>query len=176
MISFIIKSILKIFFWIMIFFFFCLGLSFCSGNARAESNEDVRCLATTIYHEARGEPHKGQIAVAKVVMNRVNYKHEFPNRVCHVVKERNQFSWVNGKRYIPMKYTKKELDIARKVYYNSEDYNHIVNHDVLFFQMSYIKRNWATQNLVRTKVIGNHVFFKYPSAAKTKRKKVIAGR
>ena len=31
------------------------------------------CLALNIYHEARGEPLKGQIAVASVTMNRANW-------------------------------------------------------------------------------------------------------
>ena len=170
MIGYIIKGILKLFFWVLVFFFFCLGLTLCSGNPRAaeldNAHPDLKCLATTIYHEARGEPPKGQIAVAKVVMNRVNYKHGFPDKVCHVVRERNQFSWMNGKRYIPIKYTKKELDIAKKVYYNNEKYHHVVSHDTLFFQTKNIRNNWATKNLVRTKTIGNHVFFRYPANRK----------
>lgn len=168
MISYIIKSVLKIILWVLVFFFFCLGLTLCSGNPQAnEIPEDIKCLATTVYHEARGESYNGKIAVAKVVMNRVNNKDRFPNKVCHVVKQKNQFSWVNGKRYIPIKYTKKELDIAKKVYYNNENYNHVVNNDVLFFQTRNIKNNWNVKNLVRSKVIGNHVFFKYPSTKKT---------
>lgn len=168
MIGYIIKGILKLFFWVLVFFFFCLGLTLCSGNPRAnEIPEAIKCLATTVYHEARGESHNGKIAVAKVVMNRVNNKDRFPNKVCHVVKQKNQFSWMNGKRYIPIKYTKKELDIAKKVYYNNENYNHVVSHDTLFFQTKKnIRNNWATKNLVRTKTIGNHAFFRYPANRK----------
>jgi hypothetical protein len=43
-----------------------------------------KCLADAIYFEARGEPFKGQEAVAQVVMNRV-FSGVYPNDVCGVV-------------------------------------------------------------------------------------------
>jgi Cell Wall Hydrolase len=43
-----------------------------------------KCLADAIYFEARGEPYKGQEAVAQVVMNRV-FSGYYPNDVCGVV-------------------------------------------------------------------------------------------
>ncbi len=61
--------------------------------------DSVDCLVLNIYHEARGEPPEGQLAVAKVVMNRVAHP-RFPDSVCAVIKQggewpRNncQFSW-----------------------------------------------------------------------------------
>ena len=50
----------------------------------------VVCLALTVYHEARGEPIDGQIAVAQVTMNRADQEE---SKVCEVVFEKNQFSW-----------------------------------------------------------------------------------
>ncbi len=55
-----------------------LGLD-AKGRAKAE-----KCLASAIYFEARGEPVRGQIAVAQVVMNRV-FSGYYPNDVCGVV-------------------------------------------------------------------------------------------
>ena len=43
-----------------------------------------KCLTEAIYFEARGEPERGQIAVAQVVMNRV-FSGYYPNTVCDVV-------------------------------------------------------------------------------------------
>jgi hypothetical protein len=43
-----------------------------------------KCLADAVYFEARGEPFKGQQAVAQVVMNRV-FSGYYPNDVCGVV-------------------------------------------------------------------------------------------
>lgn len=51
------------------------------------------CLALNVYHESRGEPYVGQIAVAYVTLNRVEKEHK---SVCDVVKEYHQFSWLNS--------------------------------------------------------------------------------
>ncbi len=55
-----------------------LGLE---GKSRAKAE---KCLAEAIYFESRGEPKRGQIAVAQVVMNRV-FSGFYPNNVCGVV-------------------------------------------------------------------------------------------
>lgn len=66
------------------------------------------CLAAAIYFEARGEPIDGQIAVAEVVVNRVEDS-RWPSNVCDVVKQnrypgtlhRCQFSfYCNGEQEI----------------------------------------------------------------------------
>ena len=44
----------------------------------------MHCLATNIYHEARGESYAGKVAVANVTMNRV-HNNKFPNTICGVV-------------------------------------------------------------------------------------------
>ena len=52
------------------------------------------CLATNIYHEARGESYEGQLAVAQVTLNRVEST-RYPDNVCDVVYQPWQFSWTN---------------------------------------------------------------------------------
>ncbi len=52
-----------------------------AGTKRANSE---KCLANAVYFEARGEPVRGQIAVAQVVMNRV-FSPFYPDSVCGVV-------------------------------------------------------------------------------------------
>ena len=47
--------------------------------------EMLMCLALNGYHEARGEPTAGELAVNHVVMNRVA-DHRYKNNVCDVVK------------------------------------------------------------------------------------------
>ena len=47
---------------------------------------DLRCLAENIYFEARGEPLRGQYAVAEVTLNRVASPH-FPDTICDVVHD-----------------------------------------------------------------------------------------
>lgn len=50
------------------------------------------CLALNVYHEARGESFKGQVAVAEVVVNRVR---KSGDSVCATVTAYHQFSWLN---------------------------------------------------------------------------------
>lgn len=52
------------------------------------------CLATVVYFEARGEDHMGQMAVAQVVINRVEDP-RYPNTICDVVWEDKAFSFTH---------------------------------------------------------------------------------
>lgn len=53
---------------------------------------ELDCLAKNIYHEARGESRKGQIAVAHVTLNRV-HSSKFPNTICGVVHQAVYSKW-----------------------------------------------------------------------------------
>jgi spore germination cell wall hydrolase CwlJ-like protein len=64
------------------------------GAARAKAE---KCLANAVYFEARGEPVRGQIAVAQVVMNRV-FSPFYPNDVCGVVYQ-------NANRHLACQFT-----------------------------------------------------------------------
>ena len=65
-----------------------------AGSAKIVS-ADHRLLAKLVYAEARGEPYKGQVAVAAVVLNRVSSA-SFPNTISGVVYQRNAFTCVNN--------------------------------------------------------------------------------
>jgi len=66
--------------------------------AQVFSEGEQRCLAAGVYFESRGEPVKGQAAVAQVILNRVRNP-AYPNTVCGVVyqnkrwRNRCQFSF-----------------------------------------------------------------------------------
>jgi len=65
---------------------------------RLISEKEVECLATNIYHEARGESIAGQLAVALVTDNRKK-DIRFPNTYCDVVYEGPmRESWKTRKR------------------------------------------------------------------------------
>ena len=68
-----------------------LGLE---GKPRARAE---KCLADAVYFEARGEPFKGQEAVAQVVMNRV-FSGVYPHDVCGVVYQ-------NAARHLACQFT-----------------------------------------------------------------------
>jgi hypothetical protein len=65
-----------------------------TGKSRAKAE---KCLADAVYFEARGEPFKGQQAVAQVVMNRV-FSGYYPNDVCGVVYQ-------NAARHLACQFT-----------------------------------------------------------------------
>jgi len=68
-----------------------LGLS-ASTRAKQE-----KCLAEGIYFESRGEPVRGQIAVAQVILNRA-FSGKYPATVCGVVYQ-------NAHRYLACQFT-----------------------------------------------------------------------
>ena len=85
----------------------------------------VICLALNVYYEARSQSTVEQIAVAQVVINRVNDS-RYPNSICEVVKQgeknpdgtmkedRCQFSWYcDGAEDTP--YNKKSWELALSV-------------------------------------------------------------
>ncbi|MEY8840212.1 cell wall hydrolase, partial [Cribrihabitans sp. XS_ASV171] len=53
---------------------------------KAEGGEQFRCLAEALYFEARGEPVKGQFAVAEVILNRVESS-RYPDTFCGVIRQ-----------------------------------------------------------------------------------------
>jgi len=54
------------------------------GLNKKQRAKAEKCLADAVYFESRGEPKRGQIAVAQVVMNRV-FSGFYPTDVCGVV-------------------------------------------------------------------------------------------
>lgn len=57
------------------------------------SDQDVQLMANAVYGEARGEPYVGQVAVASVIINRVNSP-TFPDTVSGVIFEPRAFTAV----------------------------------------------------------------------------------
>jgi len=55
-------------------------------------DSELACLTRNIYHEARGEPIVGQVAVGIVTLQRMSSPH-YPNTICEVVYQPYAFSW-----------------------------------------------------------------------------------
>ncbi|MHA6346497.1 cell wall hydrolase [Roseivivax sp. CAU 1761] len=60
--------------------------------AAKEGGAEWTCLTEALYFEARGEGLKGQLAVAEVILNRVDSP-RYPDTVCGVVNQGCQFSY-----------------------------------------------------------------------------------
>lgn len=76
-------------------------LCFAGIQATAETmdcsrfaNDDYTCMVCNCYHESKGEPQEGRIAVTKAVLSRRG-KFDFPQTACGVVFMRGQFNWVD---------------------------------------------------------------------------------
>lgn len=65
------------------------------GTSGGDKNDkDVYLLARLVHGEARGEPYKGMVAVAAVVLNRVESS-LFPNSIAKVIYQSGAFSVVD---------------------------------------------------------------------------------
>ncbi|WP_228275592.1 spore cortex-lytic enzyme [Gracilibacillus oryzae] len=58
------------------------------------SQNDINLMANAVYGESRGEPYEGQVAVAAVILNRVESP-TFPNTVSGVIFEPRAFTAVS---------------------------------------------------------------------------------
>lgn len=119
---------------------------------------EMRCLASAIYFEARGESLDGQLAVGRVVVNRAASGGRFPSSYCGVVTQPSQFSFVRGRN----------LPAARE---GSQDWREAVAvaqiasagkwkseaSGALFFHAARVSPGWRLTRLAR---VDNHVFYR----------------
>ncbi len=71
-----------------------LSLSGCTsllGGLFGGFKSPHECMTRVMYFESNRSSPEGMLAVGTVVMNRVN-SHQFPNDVCAVVGQKNQFA------------------------------------------------------------------------------------
>jgi len=126
---------------------------------------DMRCLVLNVYFEARGESPDGQMAVAKVTLNRVGAS-GFPATVCDVVRQGRdtgncQFGWnCRVRRTKPGRGA--DWDAARAVALQAMAGAEDPTGGALYFQRAAGSRIWARHPVGRV-VIGNHVFFRVAS-------------
>lgn len=69
------------------------GGSTSGDESSSVVDKDVMLLARCINGEARGEPYEGQVAVAAVILNRVDHE-EFPDTVAGVIYQSGAFDAV----------------------------------------------------------------------------------
>ncbi|MFC4354558.1 spore cortex-lytic enzyme [Chryseomicrobium palamuruense] len=58
------------------------------------TEHELKLLASAVYGEARGEPYEGQVAVAAVILNRIESP-QFPNTVSEVIFQPRAFTAVD---------------------------------------------------------------------------------
>jgi len=121
------------------------------------SQKDKKLLAHLVHAEAKGEPYEGKVAVARVVLNRVEHK-EFPDTVKEVIYEKNAFSPVqNGSIHKP--YDKESYKAVQDAVEDKEEASDNSKEEELlyFYNPDTATSNWiTTREVIRT--IGNHAF------------------
>ena len=69
-----------------------------TGTLTRSALERVEMMARVVHGEARGESFEGQVAVAAVILNRVQSS-AYPNSTRHVIFQRNAYTAVNDGQY-----------------------------------------------------------------------------
>lgn len=112
----------------------------------------VLCVALTVFHEARGEPMAGKLAVAHVINNRA---HGNVSRYCSVVHSKGQFS-VKGKSRVDFSSGewRDSLAVARS-FRSFPDLSHGATH----FHEKKVRPRWRKALRLVSRV-GAHLFYK----------------
>jgi spore germination cell wall hydrolase CwlJ-like protein len=128
-------------------------------ETNAQLDEQMTCLATAVYFEARGESLEGQLAVAHVVMNRAA-SGRYPPDWCSVVKQPAQFSFVRRGTF-PSVDTNCEAWRKAQAIAELAAANIVpsVSSDVLWYHADYVAPSWG-QRLNVVEKIGAHIFYR----------------
>ena len=127
---------------------------------------ELDCLAKAVYYEARSESTRGQMAVAEVVMNRVNDS-RFPKTVCGVVYQGQtrevgcQFTFTcdGSLRTAP---AGPSWDRARNVALHvALGLNKPVTDHATHYHTDTVTPYWSP-GMVKTTEVGQHIFYRFP--------------
>lgn len=128
-------------------------------KSNKKSNNELRCLALNMYHEARNQGKIGMLLVGHVTMNRVKHRN-YPNTICKVVYQYKQFSWVHTiKDHTPKekKAWKLAQDLAKLVINREFDRSN----GALFFHHKDINPYWSKDNddIQKSEKHRSHIFY-----------------
>ena len=138
------------------------------------SDEEVYLTAQLVHHEAHNQAYNGKVAVAEVVLNRVQSS-LFPNKVNDVIFQNGQFSSLRRLKNINP--TELELRIAYNVLNGS--LRVLNDKDVMYFRNPKItsgisastKKDWG--NLEYATYIGEHAFYSQESSEDAKKESIF---
>ncbi|PZO57166.1 MAG: cell wall hydrolase [Pseudoxanthomonas suwonensis] len=117
------------------------------------SKSEMECIARTVYHEARGEPVSGQIAVAEVIINR-KMSGSFPKNACSVVSQKGQFAPAGKVR------ESGAMERARRAARAAAGPGDVTN-GATYFHTPAVRPGWSRRFRVTAR-IGSHIFYRPP--------------
>jgi len=122
------------------------------------------CLALNMFFEARNEPLVGRQMVAEVTLNRVASK-SYPNTICEVVWQKNQFSWTHdGLSDDPTKLgyldreAWKEIKMTAQIILSDPD-QYLPKTGATHYHADYVWPYW-TDDMEYLGKVGTHLFYK----------------
>jgi N-acetylmuramoyl-L-alanine amidase len=129
-----------------------MGLRVKEGSgASSYNNNDLYLLAKLVHSEARGESYTGQVAVAAVVLNRVDDS-RFPNTIAGVIYQPWAFTAINDGQFA--------LEPNNTAYQAARDAMN--GWDPTYGAVYYYNPKTATSSWIRSTktvtVIGQHIF------------------
>lgn len=120
-------------------------------------DDQADCLAAAVYHESKGEPLAGQLAVAEVIINRAR-SGRFASTLCGVVTQRSQFSFVRGGRIpSPPRSSAAWRTAVAIAHIALDDVADSPVSNALFFHARYVSPRWRLRRLA---AVGNHIFYR----------------
>jgi spore germination cell wall hydrolase CwlJ-like protein len=126
-------------------------------GAPEELDGDMKCLAGAVYFESKGESLEGQLAVARVIINRAR-SGRFADSLCGVVYQPSQFSFVRGHGMPPIRMGsdswREAVAIAQIAMDDSWDSR---AEGALFFHARRVSPGWGKTKLAS---IDNHIFYR----------------
>ncbi|RFU64507.1 cell wall hydrolase [Peribacillus saganii] len=112
---------------------------------------DVNRMAHIVNGEARGESYKGQVAIAAVILNRVE-SNQFPNTIHKVINQTNAFTALNDGQYY-LEPSSSAYRAVKDAFLGSDP----TNGSLYYYNPRLATDDWIFTRPV-TKQIGNHVF------------------
>ncbi len=127
-----------------------------SIDYRAPETEEMRCLASGIYYESKGESLEGQLAVAHVILARAD-SGRFATTNCGVLTQPGQFSFVRrGVVPTPRESAQWRTAVAIARIASEEQWHNPVP-GAMFFHATRVSPGWNRPRVAR---LGNHVFYR----------------
>lgn len=120
-------------------------------------DEETRCLASAIFYESRSESLEGQLAVARVIVNRAD-SNRFGEDMCDVVAQPGQFSFVRGGVIPEPSATRPAWKTAIAIARIAQDNAWASKAEgALYFHARRVSPAWRR---TRVAVIDNHIFYR----------------
>ena len=130
-----------------------ISFAIAKPNLVATQSQETLCLASNVYFEARGESFRGKLAVAMVTLNRTRLP-DYPDTICGVVYQKDQFSWTRKKHKITdMDAWSDAIAVANLAIENPQI---LGNFKATHYHNTSVNPNWGLAKLGR---IQHHVFY-----------------